>query len=107
MEKRGKGKTAHRFFDWNRSYSATLDVVLMCLRAVIKVEIMSADVEYVARLGGNRGGHPAFVTFPQLSKKLEVPALRLDLPVVTFPCASCDCTLQPSGSPFYPFSSFP
>jgi hypothetical protein len=88
MEKRGKGKTAHRFFDWKRSYSATL------------------DVEYVVRLGRNRGGYPTFVTFTQLSKKLEVPLLRLDLPVVTFPCASCDCTLQPSGSSFYPFSSF-
>jgi len=78
----------------------------MHLRAVIKVEIMSMDVEYVARLGRNRGGHPTFVTFTQLSKKLEVPVLRSDLPVVTFPCASCDCTLQPSGSHFYPFSSF-
>jgi len=37
MEKRDKGKTTHRFFDWKRSYSATLDVVHMCLRAVIKV----------------------------------------------------------------------
>jgi len=106
MEKRGKGKTTHRFFDWKRSYSATLDVVYMCLRAGIKVEITSTDVEYVATLGRNRGGCPTFVTFTQLSKKLEVPVLRLDLPVVTFPCASCDCILQPSRSPFYPFSSF-
>jgi hypothetical protein len=72
----------------------------MCLRAVIKVEIMSTGVEYVAMLGRNRGGHPTFVTFTQLSKKMEVPVLRLNLPVVTFPCAFCDCELQPSGSPF-------
>jgi hypothetical protein len=56
MEKRGKGKTTHRFFDWKRSYFATLDVVHMCSRAVLKVEIMRMDVEYVARLGRNRGG---------------------------------------------------
>lgn len=51
MEKRNKGKTAYRFFDWKRSYSTTPDVVHMFLWAVIKVEIMSTDVEYVARLG--------------------------------------------------------
>jgi hypothetical protein len=42
----------------------------MYLRAIIKVEIMSKDVEYVARLGRKRGGHQTFVTFTQLSKKL-------------------------------------
>jgi hypothetical protein len=72
----------------------------------MKVELMSMDVEYVARLGRKRGGHLTFVTFTQLSKKLAVPVLRLEPPVVTFPRASCDCALQPSGSPLHPFSSF-
>ena len=53
-----------------------------------------------SKAGKKKRKVPNFRYIYQLSKKLEVPVLRLDLPVVTFPCASCDSTLWPSEVPF-------